>query len=228
MLPPWLGKTAKKFTHDVGDSIHTAPGWRLVSADFYTMVEQPDCPRDPNVLRAIHEFDPGAIPLVRKQVYLPPGSTVPFVAVHHVIGRYVPTTSSLRVPFYVETAPGHPEPKPNILDYIHEDKHAPILMKAGGPPPYRPFDEELVKILRERYVDGISVREYLGRVEREKARREAAKATVREEMEYRQRALEKRLGDRIANLTMADYHQYRAEILARRAPKPRVFFGKGA
>lgn len=151
MLAPWI-RAGQQLRYTVADSIHTAPGWRILCdsggvSDFHTCVEPVDRPMDPVWRREVHSFDPTAIFLWRKQLYLPPGQTQPVMVCHNALGRYVPVPNRELQLFYVEMPESAKHPRPNELLWVWE-KFDDCLMYEGGPGAYMPWDGEIVRYLR--------------------------------------------------------------------------------
>jgi hypothetical protein len=150
MIPAWA-RAATPVGYDVADSIHTAPGWRVIGEDFYTCVEPADCPLDPLFRRQVHEFDPDAVFLWRKQQYLPPGGTQPVTYTHNALARKVShPRRELRL-FYVEMPQNASHPRPNELVIVWEKVDA-RLMHDGGPGAYMPWSGQLVDYLRRDFL----------------------------------------------------------------------------
>ena len=146
-LATGLKRQVPTLRYTVADSVHTAPGWRIVDDDFYTCIPPVDRPVDPAIERLVHAFDPTAIFLWRKQLYLPPGKSLPVLFCHNALGRFIsPPRRELQI-FHVEMPPGAKHPKPNELLWVWE-KFDETLMFHGGPGGYMPWDGEIVRYLR--------------------------------------------------------------------------------
>lgn len=232
MLPPWAGKKPDpNLGYEIAHSPHTAPGWRIVGDDIYTCIEPAQGPYvDPDVLKAIHEFDPGAIPIWRVQVYLPPGKMGEqhLVKVAHVgIARYVRNPSAAHALMHVSMPENPTHPQPNVLEFIWEDDTE--ARKHGGPNAILPFDWKLHKYMETRVARNQSapqmVKDWLERI-REKQEREALAS--RAELAYRQRHLEKAVQKTLESVTPKELWQQYMELRQRRRlsqPKPYVFHG---
>lgn len=231
MLPAWAGRTQPKpVGFGFADSPHTAPGYRIVGDDFYTCIEPSGGPHvDPAVLRAIHEFDPSAVPVWRKQTYLPPGrmGEEHLLKVSHVgIARYKADRRSA-TEFHPEMPEGADFKRPNVLEFIWEDD-APAL-KNGGPGTVLPFDWGLYRYMRSRFnrnvTNKVMVKAWLDRT-RERHEREARQS--KEELAYRQNHLERSLRKTFESVTpeelMRSYLELRQQRRLRQA-KTYVFRG---
>lgn len=159
-----------------------------IAADEYTCVPVPGYEKDPAVTRAIHEFDPGAVPMWRIQMWRFPGSARPVKVVHHVIGRYLPVHRYFKRGFRVSTPADWVGPVPNMLDAVLEDD-AIDQYKRGGPGGYVAWDWSLYRWCRWMY-DRITVEFWLKASERRQARRQRELAAATEELEYRKRQIE--------------------------------------
>ncbi len=62
--------------------------WACIGEDVYTCVPPPGHDPDPQVVAAVREFDPGAIPIWRIQRWRVPGAAEPVTIVHAGIARY--------------------------------------------------------------------------------------------------------------------------------------------
>ncbi len=158
MLAPWIGNGVEKpqLQYAVADSIHTAPGWRILcdkwgESDFYTCIPPVDRPMDPVWVKEVHAFDPSAIFLWRKQLYLPPGEVLPVMVCHNAMGRYVACPRRELQLFHVEMPPGAKHPPPNELLWVWE-KFDDCLMHEGGPGAYMPWDGDIVRYLRRDFI----------------------------------------------------------------------------
>lgn len=202
----------------IGTSPHSAPGWRVVGRPFWTCVDLPDHPRDPAIVRALREIEPQAIPMIRKWAYRRPGSNDIVIVAHHAIGRAVPE-SELRTAhrrFYVEMPPECAHGIPNVIEYVHEDLQDPGLLKTGAPAPYRPFDDELLAILRAKYATGIDLAAWDRAVEAEAEQVQRDAERWSREMAYRDRRIAK-LADKVLDeMTSDDWRQFAAMRLAKR------------
>jgi hypothetical protein len=231
-VPSWLRQEDLDKTPlqiPLADSRYNAPGWRMVARDFYTCV----CPVggpfvQPEALAFVHEFDPGVIPIWRKQAMLPPGKNAPddVVVVSHLgIARHLVDYYGPQQLFYVEMPFEAKHPRPNFLEHM-------LVMPNtwdGGPDGVIPFDMEGAKLLWELYLDemttGVEAYDVHEREESERKEREALARA--EEDAYKRRAIWKNVSPLVERMTMRDWE----EGLAQRRRKPRqpyVFLGRSA
>jgi len=161
-LASWVGKrikaaeaAAEVAIDAIPDTIHTAPGWRLLGDDFYTCVQPVGGPvHDRAVVAAIHGFDPGAIPMWRKQRYLPPRRTQAVTVAHLAFGRHVRFPRRPLALFNVEMPLGpKPHPIPNELLMIWEFFDATYWYE-GGPGAVFPSDMRQFRYMRADYLKG--------------------------------------------------------------------------
>lgn len=214
----------EQFEVPLADSFHTAPGWRILGSDFYTCVIPPHMAVDRVTLRRIHEFDPGLIPMVRKQRYLPPGSDTPVTVSHFALGRHVRNPRNRHVGFYVEMPLGAKHPRPNVLEAVLEERDLQMLQE-GGPGKFQRFGPWLYLVLRAQFLANKTGRQWLREQQRTREEREARERRFRaDEMQYRGKGME-RLHRRAAELGPADWQRYWDRMRALRNGKPRVFLG---
>jgi hypothetical protein len=189
-------------------------GWRLGAPDLYTCVAPPGYEKDPAITEAIHSFDPGVIPIWRIQVWLPPHSFEPMLAVHHGIGRHYPYPRQLRREFHVEMPQMATHPVPNFLDCIFEDQEANGYV---GPGTYLPWDWWTYRWCRQKF-EYLTSQEYARRLARKEehlarlAEQHAAErqGELDEFSEWARKKLER------AGVTPQDWAEY-AELLRTRA-----------
>lgn len=190
-LPSWLGKHVPKpeVSYEVADSIHTAPGYRVVGDDFYTCIRPADVPHDPVWERIVHEFDPGAIFCWRKKRFMLPNSTTIITVTHNALARYVQSPSrSLRL-FHVEMPWNAKHPKPNELLWISE-KCDDTYKFEGGPGAYMPWTGEITRYLRKDFLNK-TVKELTTDLERrERAKISREEAFARDEAAYKNAQLQ--------------------------------------
>jgi hypothetical protein len=201
-------------------------GYFQIARDEYTCVPVPGYEKDPAVTRAIREFDPGAVPMWRIQMWRFPGSTRPVRVVNHVIGRYLPVQRYLKRPFSVAVPADWRGPVPNMLDHVLEDDSIEQY-KRGGPGGYVPWDWSLYRWCRWMY-DRITVDFWLKASERHRARVERERAAAMAELEYRKKQIEPylmRKAGEISDYTAKQYLRIQREreeaIRAGRTP-PRL------
>lgn len=228
-VPGWLRKKADALpalSYTPADTIASAPGWRIVQDDFYTCIAPADLPADPGVTRAIQAFCPNAIPIWRKQLYLPPGEqTRTILSVHHGIATYVPTAKVGRRLFHVEMPANAKHPQPNQLEMIFERTDPTDF---GAPGIFLPWDNRVFLYLRANYRDDMtSTVDILDQIirrkeeEKEKARKRSA-----DDLSYRQKHMEKRLQRIFENMPSDAWEQYQAQLQSPCKPKrPYVFMG---
>jgi len=206
------------------------PAFQRLADDRYTCVAPPGFEKDPAVTKAIHEFDPGAIPLWRVQLWrLPTGPEV--IVVHHGIGRYFPVPRYFRKrPLRVEMPLGARGPAPNALDKILEDDST-LQYKQGGPGDYQPWDWSIYAWCRFQY-DKTTLESWLKRAERKAARLEHEREVAEAELEYRKKQIEPWLVKKAEQITPYEWKQYMNAMYGpgkspdlRRAPKPFVDLG---
>jgi hypothetical protein len=199
-------------------------GWRLAGDDVYTCVPPPGYEVDPAVLRAIHEFDPGVIPIWRIQVWIHPNSERRETFVHPGIGRYFSYPRYLRRQFHV-TMPARVEhPVPNFLDAIFEDQKCARYLFEGGPGGYIPWDWATYEWCRRMYVE-LTTKKWDKIMAGKRDREAKARQSWREEIEYRKKQVEPYLIKKAAGIPDGDWDAYlkemkRREQLRRRGQKP--------
>jgi hypothetical protein len=220
------GHAAPDVEIPVADSIYTAPGWRVIGDDHYTAVPPVDCPADPGVTRAIRQFWPDAVPIWRKQRYLPPGErSVEVVVSHHGIATYQAHPKAMRRLFHVEMPAGAKGPAPNQLEAIFEH---PNYADIGGPGLFLPWDNRLYMCVRGNYRDDntstadVFERALTAQEERQKRERKARD----DDFAYRRKHLEKRIAATLEALTERDFREYQARCRAPRERKVMVFQGQ--
>lgn len=183
-----------------------ADSYQLVAPDAYSCVPVPGYEKDPAVTRAIREFDPGAVPIWRIQLWTFPGSSRVEQVVHHGIARYYPVPRYVRRHFHVEMpASDHSDP-PNFLDAILEDQ-AVEEYRRGGPGGHLPWDWSVYRWCRWMY-DRITAKSYLDfmRAKREKDEREY-RAMI-EDLEDRKKELEPYLLRKAESVSEHGWRQY--------------------
>jgi len=201
----------------IPDSIHTAPGWRILGDDFYTCVPQAHMPIDKTVLRAIHSFDPGLIPMWRKQMFLPPGSVKPMVVTHYALGRRVRDPHGAYALLRVEMPRDAKHPKPNLLEVILENQDN----KEGGPGSHVKFNMGLYHFLRKQYTDAMTAKEINRKLEAAAKRKLEAKQKALDELAYRQKQLQPFITKMLERSNIQDFREYQAR--ARRGYKAKPF-----
>jgi hypothetical protein len=226
-IPSWLlskqqRESLQPAEYDVADSFHNAPGWRLPHADFYTCVAPADRPIDPVVLRWIHTFDPGLIPIWRKQLYLAPGAQKPILVTHHGIARHVRDPKGARRLFHVEMPSNAKHPQPNLLEAILEEEDL-CMLHEGGPGKFQRFDMWLYRMLRKQYNVSKSPKEVVAAImKRKDEERERAREARKREEEYRQRAINRFVASRIDSISESDVRRHWDRI-RNRPTRPSVY-----
>jgi hypothetical protein len=199
-------------------------GWRIVGDDVYTCVPPPGYEIDPAVVRAIHEFDPGVIPIWRLQVWIRPNSEERETHVHSGIARHFPHPRYLRRPFRV-TMPARAEhPVPNFLDAIFEDQTCAQYLFEGGPGHFIPWDWATYEWCRRKYAV-LTAKKFDDLMEARRERHAKMRKDWQEEIEYRKKQIEPFLMKKASELSDADWDAYlglmaHREAMRRRGLKP--------
>lgn len=204
--------------------------WR-VAPDQYSCVPPPGFEADPAVTAAIREFDAGAVPMWRIQLWTFPGSSKEVRVVHHVIGRYIPVPRGRRAPFRVEMPAHDHSPAPTLLDHVLEDDST-LQYQRGGPGGFVPWDWAFYRWCRWQY-DACVLDRWIARAEAKQRRlRREWEAYVQEE-EYRKKQIEPWILKKLEqSVTQEDWNQYLAAMWGRnrgahrRAPKQYAFLGR--
>lgn len=155
-LASWMEKPRPvEFDMDsIPDSIATASGYRHIGDDFYTLVPPVGGPiHDTAVVRAIQAFDPGAIPIWRKQIYLPPNSKSSEMFTHLAFGRRVRFPHRALALFNVERPIGYRGEVPNELLIVWEFFDNRYTYE-GGPGGVFPSDMRQFRFMRADYMRG--------------------------------------------------------------------------
>lgn len=228
-LASWVGKRIKAaeaqaevYLDAIPDTIGTAPGWRVLGDDFYTCVQPVGGPiHDTTVVKAIHGFDPGAIPMWRKQRYLPPGSNQAVLVSHLAFGRHVPFPHRQLALFNVEMPPGSSRNAvPNELLMIWEFFDATYWYE-GGPGAVFPSDMRQFRYMRADYLRGDKKGgdRFAERETEKLTAREQARAARAREDEYKQRRLDDYVERQLEmpGDTARAFREYRARNRAMRA-----------
>lgn len=229
-VPSWLQRKVDKLpalTYEPADTIANAPGWRIIGDDFYTCVPPVDLPADPGVTKAIQAFCPNAIPIWRKQLYLPPGEqTRTVLSVHHGIATYVESPRQMTRLFHVEMPANATHRQPNQLEMIFE---RPNPSDIGAPGVFLPWTNLVYLYLRANYRDdmtsNVSIMDAIIRkAADDKAR---SKKSHDDELAYRQRRMEKRINRIFERMPANAWDQYVAALRSPRERKrPYVFMGR--
>jgi hypothetical protein len=137
-----------KLAYKVADSFATAPGYREMDV-VYSCVPDPAYPWDPQVMKAIREFAPDAVPMWIQWAFMSPHETGnPEVVVfgRHALGRTIQNLTSELEPFRcaMPTMPcqGLTFERPNRIWFVHEG--APNQQYPDLPGSYLPFDGSIL------------------------------------------------------------------------------------
>jgi hypothetical protein len=208
------------------DYDNNATGWREIGM-FFSCVPSELYPWDPDVLKAIWEFDPGVIPIWVRWVFQAPAEdsnhfeTVVFG--RHALGRYVDNPSEGTVTFKPGqvTMPDMPcqgvkFKTPNILIRILEGFPIPGA-PSDLPHEYVPFDWRVYYKLRRDYLENITAKEYarkeMERIETQRAKR---KADLEAEHAYRMKDFGKYVEKKIEQISDVEHKEILREQAAQR------------
>ena len=224
-LQRMLRQKYKPWTMGLADDFNSAPGWRKVGSDWYTCVPQVHVRVDPATLKRIHEFDPGLIPMYRKQRYLPTGAQEPVTVTHFALGRYVKEPRASHALFHVEMPEGANHPRPNMLEAVLEERDL-LMMHHGGPGGFQAFGPWLYHVLRKAFMSGKQTGKQwfreVDRMDHELTQKEQRKAD--EEKAYRNKGMD-RVHKRADELTKADWDAWWDLNQKLRTPKPFIHVG---
>lgn len=195
------------------------PPWRLVGQDHYTLVTPVDGPFvDPAALALIRSFDPGVIPIWRKQLWQRADGSV---VVHSTVGiaRYNPDPKAVRHEFRFELPAGWTGPKPNMLEFWWR------VIKHGEPDEALPFDLSLAAAMREAY-ETRTAKEFIRDIEgRGQAEKQAAMLAHARETAAREREMNRQIATVFKTNTFQDLiDQYWTAAPTR----PQVLLGRHA
>lgn len=179
----------KKRTEPLQFKPSTEPFWVMVPDSlYYTCVEPAGGPFvDPAVLRAIHSFDPGAIPVWEIRQWRAPYQRRPINVARIWIGRYNPTPNQWHIPFKVHMPTRAKHPRPNILDL-------PLFLAQpqGGLTDPIPFDWRTYGLCRTSFLSPDKAIERYEERQKERLAEEERRARHEEqEAEYFNRHLQK-------------------------------------
>lgn len=140
-----LGEARRKYARRVVLPSARNDIWRQLGDDHYSLIPPAQGPGvDPVQLRRIHDFDPGAIPLWRRQVWRSPeGRIAVFVCIG--IGRHEPHAKYGQGAWSIDVPRGYSGPVPNIVELWWKRR------RQHMPDAPRRFDGELVRHLRLAY-----------------------------------------------------------------------------
>ncbi len=179
--------------------------YQQIGEDRYTCVHPAGFEVDPAVLAAIHEFDPGAIPIVRVQLWSFPWSDEIYQVLHHGIARHYPIPRYLRRHLQVAMPADADFPTPNFLDAIFEETNT-IHAKMGGPGAYVPFGWNVYYWCRWQF-DRITVDKWLTAIDRRKASLEKVRKAFEDDIEYRKRQIEPWILKKLEGVSDADWRE---------------------
>jgi len=201
-----------------------AHGWLEIGQFFY-LGESPLYPRDPDVTRALHVFDPGLIPAWCRWVFQPPQDDIgtEFVVFgRHAVLRHKWDPHNYHEPIpNLEIPPSYKGPVPNIIERIMDcGGREPTEADSDLPGPYEPWDWSLYYKLRYDYCADHKV---LIEAQREKREdRERHLEFLRMEQAYRSRDLRAYAQKILDNVSEAEALRYmRAAGTGRHRPEPR-------
>lgn len=195
----------------------TVDYWRNVGDDHYTCVAPPGYEIDPAVTAAIHEFDPGAIPLWDVRLWIPPGSLEPIPFVYHGIARYYPFPRQLRRPPRVMMPAVPTHETPNFLDAVFEDDTTK-LCRAGGPSAYIPWGWNVYVWCRTQF-NRLTAEAYDKLLERRRARDAAKRKAWQDDIAYRKKQIEPWILRKLEGVSDADWTQYQRFMADRDAQR---------
>lgn len=190
-------------------------GWRIVGDDVYTCVPPPGYEIDPAVLAAIHEFDPGLIPIWRIQFWIRPNEERREVVVHSGIARHFPHPRYMRRAFHVLMPAAAEHPVPNFLDAIFEDQLCGTYM-MGGPGGYMQWDWSVYYWCREKFMS-VTVKRFDQLMENKRNRLAELRKKHKEELAYRLKQIEPYLQKRAAGISDVEWDNYLALMRHREA-----------
>lgn len=204
--------------------------YQRLGRDVYTCVAPPGFDQAPEVIAAIREFDPGAIPLFRVRRWRFPDGHEENV-VHHALGRYLPWPRFLRRELPVLLPMDWRGDAPNFLDVVFEDDNT-LEYKRGGPGGYIPWDWGVYDWCRFQY-DKTTLEAWIRRTEAKAAREKREHEALVAELEYRKKQIEPWLLKQSERITESDWRQYleavwgeqRGKVQLRRS-KPFVDLGR--
>lgn len=176
--------------------------------DRYTCIAPPGFEKDPAVVAAVREFDPGLIPIWRIQVWRYPWSPEPVRVVHHGIARHYPVPRLVKRELRVEMPADADFPAPNFLDAMFEDTDT-IQYRMGGPGLYIPWGWNVYYWCRWQF-DRITTEKWEAAVDRRKVRAAKLRAAWQEEIDYRRRQVEPWILKKLEGVTDADWQAYMA------------------
>lgn len=224
-----------RLSYKLGDSPHTAPGWREVDV-AYSCIPDPVYPWDPVVMRAIQEFAPDAVPMWVHWVFLSPGDTGnPQLVVfgRHALGRRIRNMTSELEPFRcaMPTMPcqGLTFERPNRIWFIHEGSPNPEHPSLPGT--FLPFDGSILDRAKRSAIGfRMTEKEFIEHlrdewIERERKAKEARKRQLEEDLDYRQRDFERYARRQVESISDVEADEYLRAMESgelRRRPSPTI------
>ena len=218
--------------YKVADSPATAPGWREIDV-AYSCIPDPVYPWDPQVMRAILEFAPDAVPMWVHWVFLSPSETGnPEVVVfgRHALGRRIRNLTSELEPFRcaMPTMPsqGLSFERPNRIWFIHEGSPNPKYPDLPGT--FLPFDGSILDRAKKSAIGfRMTEKEFVETmkeefIERERAAKDLRLQQLDEDMDDRRRDFEayaQKQFDQISESEAESYLQAQAAGEFKRKPK---------
>jgi len=221
-LDAWAGDV-QPLEVPIRDSFQTAPGWRDLGME-YSCIPDATYPWDPQVLRAIWAFDPGAIPLWVRWAFLSPSDGQEKVVIfgRHGIGRRVRNPHSDLHPLLVSMPPmpcqGVRFERPNLIELVAVGK--PDARASDLPGEYMPFGYQLVKHLRKQYLEASAKDIFKVAVTDKKLAADAAGAKARADEAYRRADVEAFVDRKLSGVSEVEM---RDRMLGKRAKAKTLF-----
>jgi hypothetical protein len=229
-LPPGVkAPVAQPMPFEVADSAASAPGWRELDV-AYSCVPDVAYPWDPQIMKAIREFAPDAVPVWVQWVFLSPSETGnPEVVVfgRHALGRTVRNLTSELEPFrcVMPSMPcqGLTFERPNRIWFIHEGAPNPVAAELPGS--FLPFDGSILdrakrsavgfRMTEKEFVEFMR-QELIGKKEEEKKRRSAE---IEDDMAQREKDFSSyadKQWEKISEVEAKEYQRARGTTLRER------------
>lgn len=212
------GIQAPRVPYRIADSPATAPGWREVDV-AYSCVPDSAYPWDPQIMKAIQEFAPDAVPMWVHWVFLSPHETGnPQVVVfgRHALGRRVQNMTSELEPFRcaMPTMPcqGLTFERPNRIWFIHEGSTNPEHPDLPGT--FLPFDGSILDRAKKSAIGfRMTEREFVAMmkeefIEKERKAKALRKQQLDDDMAYRQRDFEAYARKQLNNVSEVEAKEY--------------------
>jgi len=222
-----------RIPYKIADSPATAPGWREIDV-AYSCIPDPTYPWDPQVMRAILEVAPDAVPMWVHWVFLSPHETGnPQVVVfgRHALGRRIRNQTSELEPFRcaMPTMPcqGLTFERPNRIWFIHEGSTHPEHPDLPGT--FLPFDGSILDRAKKSAIGfRMTEKEFIQSmkeefIEREREAKALRRKQLDEDMEYRHRDFEAYATKQVANISEVEAREYvEARNRGQLTPEPKV------